>query len=64
MRDFQSHLRRIEDMRRERIVSWSESLQRWCVCDGIAKILATAATREEAEALKTQQLQAQQLSLL
>jgi hypothetical protein len=60
---FEAHLKRVEEMSRERIVSWSPSLQRWCVCNGLAKILATAATREEAEALKHQQLNAQQLPL-
>ena len=58
-----AHFERMEEMRRERIVSFSKSLNRWCVCNGFATILATAATREEAEAMKHQPLTAQQLPL-
>jgi len=59
-----AHFDRMEEMRRERIVSFSKSLNRWCVCNGFATILATAPTREEAEALRHQQLTAEQLRLL
>ena len=46
---------------RVRIVTWCETRRRWCVCNGFADILATAATKEEAEALASQPLQACQL---
>jgi hypothetical protein len=59
----EAHFERVEQMRRQRIVTFSESLNRWCVCNGCARILATAATREEAEALAKQQLYAEQLRL-
>jgi hypothetical protein len=46
--------KRLREMERERYVSWSPSLKRWCVSDGFAKILATATTEEEAEKIKNQ----------
>ena len=64
MHGLEAHFQRMEEMRRERIVSWSESLQRWCVCNGLATILATAATRAEAEALKNKPFHPEQLPLL
>jgi hypothetical protein len=54
---------RLREMETERIVSWSPSLQRWCVCNGFASLLATARTKEEAEAMK-HTTQARQLPLL
>jgi hypothetical protein len=53
----------MEEMDRMRIVAWSQTLRRWCLCNGFAKVLATAATKEEAEALAHQLLQAYQLDL-
>jgi hypothetical protein len=44
---------RLREMEAERCIAWSPSLKKWCVCNGFAKILATANTREEAEKLKT-----------
>ncbi len=61
---FEAHFKRMEEMRHERIVCWSQSLQRWCVCNGLATILATAPTREEAEVMKDQPLNTEQLPLL
>ncbi len=63
-RGLDAHFQRMEEMSRERIVTFSKSLNRWCVCNGFGKILATAATREEAERLMQQELTAQQLPLL
>lgn len=54
---------RLREMEAERIVVWSPSIQRWCICNGFAKVLATRRTREEAEAIKST-AQAQQLKLL
>jgi hypothetical protein len=53
----------VAELQAERIVAWSVTLRRWCVCNGFAKILATAPTREEAEALRHQHLVAEQLPL-
>lgn len=60
---FEIRAQRHREMEAERIVSWSPSLQRWCVCNGFASVLATARTREEAEAMK-HATQARQLPLL
>lgn len=54
---------RLREMEAERSVCWSPSLQRWCVCNGFATVLATAATKEQAEAIKHTSL-ASQLPLL
>ena len=59
-----AHFERMEEMSRERIVTFSKSLNRWCVCNGFARILATARTREEAEVMKDQPLNTEQLPLL
>ncbi len=56
--------RRLDEMRDERIVAYSESLKLWTVCNGFASILATAPTREEAEALRHAQFHTKQLTLL
>ncbi len=55
--------RDIREAEAERIISWSPRLQRWCICNGLAKILATTETKEEAEAIRNTP-QAHQLELL
>ena len=60
---FEAHHRRMQEMDRMRIVAWSQTLRRWCLCNGFATILATAATKGEAEALAHHHLQAHQLDL-
>ena len=54
---------RHQEMKRERIVAYSKNLGRWCICNGFATVLATAPTREEAQALAGQPLTAEQLPL-
>ena len=54
---------RLREMEAERIVVWSPSIQRWCICNGFAKVLATSKTEEEAEAIKNT-AHAHQLKLL
>jgi hypothetical protein len=39
----------LQELRNERIVCYSQSLGLWCVTNGLAKILATAPTRELAQ---------------
>ena len=55
---------RLAEMRAERIIAYSPSLNRWCVCNGFARILATAGTQAEAEALRHAQFSAEQLNLI
>ncbi len=54
--------REIREAEAERIISWSPRLQRWCICNGLAKVLATTETKEEAEAIKNN-TQVRQLTL-
>jgi len=56
--------RRWQEMKAERMVIWSATRRRWCLCNGFAKILADFATQEDAEAHRHQHLVAEQLPLL